>query len=57
MVAAKRTNSTSVFLEVRESNTAARTLYERAGFEQSGRRESYYTNPPEDAILYRFTLP
>jgi ribosomal-protein-alanine N-acetyltransferase len=54
--AAEKTNSTSVFLEVRESNIAARTLYERAGFEQSGRRKSYYTNPPEDALLYRVTL-
>jgi ribosomal-protein-alanine N-acetyltransferase len=45
-----------VFLEVRESNAAARTLYENAGFEQTGRRRSYYTSPLEDAILYRRTL-
>ncbi|HEY6369684.1 MAG TPA: ribosomal protein S18-alanine N-acetyltransferase [Candidatus Sulfotelmatobacter sp.] len=57
LAAAKKTNSKSVFLEVRESNTAARTLYETAGFEQSGRRKSYYTNPPEDAVLYRLPLP
>lgn len=43
----------SVFLEVRESNTAARRLYERAGFRQTGRRRAYYANPAEDAILYR----
>jgi ribosomal-protein-alanine N-acetyltransferase len=55
--AARRTNSTSVFLEARESNAAARALYEQAGFEQSGRRAFYYTNPSEDAILYRQTLP
>jgi ribosomal-protein-alanine N-acetyltransferase len=55
--AARKTNSTSVFLEARESNFAARTLYEQAGFEQSGRRPFYYTNPSEDAILYRQTLP
>ena len=42
-----------MFLEVRESNAAARTLYEKAGFEQTGRRHSYYTSPLEDAILYR----
>ncbi len=53
---AGKTNSSSVFLEVRESNMAARNLYEKAGFEQSGRRKSYYTNPLEDAILYRRTL-
>jgi [ribosomal protein S18]-alanine N-acetyltransferase len=50
---AKRVNSETVFLEVRESNMAARALYEGAGFEQTGRRKSYYSNPPEDAILYR----
>ena len=54
--AARRTNSGSVFLEVRESNAAARTLYEKAGFEQAGRRKSYYTNPMEDAVLYRLSL-
>jgi [ribosomal protein S18]-alanine N-acetyltransferase len=54
--AARETNSESVFLEVRESNTAARALYEKAGFEQTGRRKSYYTNPVEDAVLYRMTL-
>jgi ribosomal-protein-alanine N-acetyltransferase len=47
------TNSESVFLEVRESNTPARALYERAGFHQTGRRKSYYPNPLEDAVLYR----
>jgi ribosomal-protein-alanine N-acetyltransferase len=55
--AARETNSSSIFLEVRESNAAARTLYELASFEQTGRRKSYYTNPAEDAILYRRTLP
>jgi ribosomal-protein-alanine N-acetyltransferase len=54
--AARETNSDSVFLEVRESNVAARSLYEKAGFEQEGRRKSYYTNPMEDAVLYRLIL-
>lgn len=55
--AARETNSAAVFLEVRESNTAARTLYEQAGFAQTGRRKSYYLNPPEDAVLYHRSLP
>jgi ribosomal-protein-alanine N-acetyltransferase len=46
----------SVFLEVRESNAAARALYEKAGFRQTGRRKGYYSDPPEDAILYTFTF-
>jgi ribosomal-protein-alanine acetyltransferase len=54
--AARETNSASVFLEVRESNASARTFYEKAGFEQSGRRKSYYTSPVEDAVLYRRSL-
>jgi [ribosomal protein S18]-alanine N-acetyltransferase len=57
LAAAKKTNSTAVFLEVRESNVAARSLYEKAGFEKTGRRKSYYTNPSEDAVLYRLSLP
>jgi glycosyltransferase involved in cell wall biosynthesis len=42
-------------LEVRESNTAARALYARAGFRESGRRRGYYENPAEDAILLLFS--
>jgi [ribosomal protein S18]-alanine N-acetyltransferase len=53
---AHETNSESVFLEVRESNQAARALYRRHGFEENGRRGLYYANPPEDAVLYRLDL-
>lgn len=45
-----------IFLEVRESNRSARSLYERSGFSISGRRPGYYHNPPEDAILYAKNL-
>lgn len=45
-----------VFLEVRESNSGARALYEKWGFSVSGRRPCYYHNPPEDAILYTKNL-
>jgi ribosomal-protein-alanine N-acetyltransferase len=38
-------------LEVRQSNDAARRLYERAGFYQDGVRKNYYTNPVEDALI------
>ena len=53
LAAAHKTDSESVFLEVRESNAAARKFYNKAGFQQIGRRKSYYTDPPDDAILYR----
>jgi tRNA threonylcarbamoyladenosine biosynthesis protein TsaB len=46
----------SVFLEVRESNSAARALYGSAGFEEKGRRKGYYANPVEDAVVYRLSL-
>jgi ribosomal protein S18 acetylase RimI-like enzyme len=41
------------FLEVRESNTGARQLYERLGFEAVGSRPGYYENPPESGIVMR----
>jgi ribosomal-protein-alanine N-acetyltransferase len=42
------------FLEVRESNLAAIRLYETLGFQVAGRREEYYSDPPESAIVMRF---
>lgn len=47
---------TTVWLEVRESNLAARGLYEKSGFQETGRRRQYYKDPLEDAILYSFRL-
>jgi ribosomal-protein-alanine N-acetyltransferase len=41
------------FLEVRESNTAARQLYERLGFQVVGTRPGYYENPIETGIVMR----
>jgi ribosomal-protein-alanine N-acetyltransferase len=43
----------AVFLEVRESNLAARRLYEKWAFVESGRRKLYYREPEEDAIVYQ----
>ena len=43
----------SVFLEVRESNHAARELYEKWGFVEAGRRRGYYSGPVEDAVICR----
>jgi ribosomal-protein-alanine acetyltransferase len=53
---ARKTDSESVILEVRESNSVARGLYEDGGFSSNGRRKSYYSNPIEDAILYVLAL-
>ena len=46
-----------VFLEVRESNRAARELYEKWAFIEAGRRKSYYQDPPEDALILKFYFP
>lgn len=43
--------ATHATLEVRRSNTAARRLYEGAGFRLKGVRPSYYTHPIEDALI------
>ena len=40
-----------IFLEVRESNAAAVLLYEKHGFQRTGRRCGYYDRPREDAVL------
>jgi ribosomal-protein-alanine N-acetyltransferase len=42
------------FLEVRESNAAALALYETVGFQPVGRRQEYYLEPAEAAIVMRF---
>lgn len=46
-----------VFLEVRESNLAARKLYEKWAFIEAGRRTSYYQDPTEDALVLKFYFP
>jgi [ribosomal protein S18]-alanine N-acetyltransferase len=47
-------SSTKVaFLEVRESNAAARSFYAKTGFRETGRRPKYYTYPTEDAVVLR----
>ena len=38
------------YLDVRESNQAARTLYTKCGFSEIGRRKRFYQKPVEDAI-------
>jgi ribosomal-protein-alanine N-acetyltransferase len=53
---AKAQKSVVVFLEVRESNAAARALYASRGFEVAGRRSKYYRKPVEDALVLRRAL-
>lgn len=41
-----------VTLEVRKSNVNAIKLYEKCGFEKSGERKNFYSDPQEDAYIY-----
>lgn len=45
-----------LYLEVRASNNIAREFYEGLGFEVIGRRNGYYTEPNEDAVLMMLRL-
>ncbi|MCI8497411.1 MAG: ribosomal protein S18-alanine N-acetyltransferase [Clostridiales bacterium] len=42
---------TQMFLEVRESNAAAISLYQSFDFTAVGRRKNYYSLPCEDAVI------
>lgn len=45
-----------LWLEVRESNVAARQLYQRQQFEEAGIRKAYYDAPREDAVIMRRSI-
>lgn len=45
-----------LYLEVRESNAPARSLYRKNGFGEIGVRRNYYEKPRENAILMRRVL-
>ena len=56
MAVAMEAGVRALYLEVRESNTAAQALYQSLGFEPVGRRRGYYQHPSEDALLLRRDL-
>ncbi|MFH2104599.1 MAG: ribosomal protein S18-alanine N-acetyltransferase [Chloroflexota bacterium] len=49
--AAKSEGARRAYLEVRASNTAAQSMYDKYGFSLAGRRPGYYKDNSEDAIL------
>ncbi len=54
--AAKEEGALTSFLEVRESNDAALNMYRKFGYVESGRREGYYADNDESAILMTLTI-
>ena len=53
---AHEASAARLFLEVRESNQAARRLYSQLGFLEIGRRRGYYSHPVEDAVTYEIVI-
>jgi ribosomal-protein-alanine N-acetyltransferase len=53
---ARDEGAVSSFLEVREGNTAALELYRKFGYMEDGRREGYYKDNGETAILMSVPL-
>ena len=47
---AEASGCSTVTLEVREQNTAARALYEKLGFNLAGKRANFYRDPPDDGL-------
>ncbi|MGH9416368.1 MAG: ribosomal protein S18-alanine N-acetyltransferase [Terriglobales bacterium] len=56
VAAARCGGAATMFLEVRESNAGARAFYGQAGFRVCGRRERYYREPAEAALLMLLPL-
>lgn len=47
---------TSIQLEVRASNSSARSFYRQQGFTEQGGRKGFYRNPDDDAILLQKSM-
>jgi ribosomal-protein-alanine N-acetyltransferase len=56
IAAVKAEGAGRVYLEVRESNAAARSFYANLDFVESGRRRNYYCSPTEDALVLLRTV-
>jgi len=57
---AQKMGAGASFLEVGERNESARSLYQRLGFHEVGRRRGYYQSAGgsnEDALIFRVEFP
>jgi len=57
IVFAREHEAIQLTLEVRQSNSPARTVYERAGFVEICKRNNYYKDNGEDAIIMLKNIP
>lgn len=55
LIFARDEGAKTAFLEVRENNVAAQSMYRKYGFVETGRRPHYYKDNDEDAILMTLT--
>jgi ribosomal-protein-alanine N-acetyltransferase len=53
METARKKNVEEIFLEVRQSNDEAIAFYYNMGFQQVGMRKNYYSQPTENALIFR----
>lgn len=51
--AAQAQNAKNIYLEVRESNSAAICFYRQHGFERTSQRRGYYSSPTENAVVMK----
>jgi len=56
LLSAQDEGAVTSFLEVRESNVAALKMYHKFGYKESGRRQGYYLDNGEGAILMTMEL-
>lgn len=53
---ARQAGAVEIRQEIRASNRVAQSLGRSAGFQQDGRRPAYYSNPTEEALLFKYLL-
>jgi len=50
---AQAQSAKDIYLEVRESNSAATSFYRQHGFEKTSERRGYYSSPTENAVVMK----
>lgn len=56
LIKTEKLRVSTIWLEVRESNTEAQNFYRSRGFVQIQKRKIFYTQPSEDALVMRLEL-